>query len=83
MNTEIKVMDGFAAQLAELKSSVDQLPTDWRLDAINATVTTREFATRYKRMHDILKMYKELLIQDVNELESFCSNMKELDNFLS
>lgn len=83
MSTEIKVADGFVEQLAELKRRVDQMPTDWKLDAIDATATTREFATRYKRLHDILKLYKTLLIQDVNELERFCSDIKNLDNSLS
>ena len=41
MSTEIKVADGFVEQLAELKRRVDQMPTDWKLDAIDATAPTR------------------------------------------
>ena len=83
MSTEIKVAEGFSDQLAELKSLAEILKTDWKLENVDATATTREFATRYKRLHDILKLYKTLLIQDVNELERFCSDIKNLDNSLS
>ena len=83
MSKEIKVTDGFVEQLVELKHGIDWLVTDWKLNTIDATATTQEFASRYKRLHDILKVYKTLLIQDVNELERFCSDMKELDNSLS
>lgn len=83
MSAEIKVTSDFSEQLAELKSLAEMLKTDWKLENIDATPITRELATRYKRMNDILKVYKTLLVHDVNELERFCSDIKDLDNSLS
>lgn len=83
MGVEIYLDDSFMEQLAALKSIAESIPTKIDLTQVNATETTREFARNVVGFNGCIKAYKNLLLQDIQELERFCADIRRMDQSLS
>lgn len=83
MGVEIRVDDSFIEQLSALKAIANTIPTQYTLKQFDATATTQEFLRNVVGFNGCVKAYKKLLLQDIEELERFCADIKQLDQSLS
>ena len=83
---EFKVSSGLSGEVSSLKAKTCELAkASVNIDTtdVNTLKTSMEYVRQQKRIRDLLRAYRTLVLKDCVDLEKMIKDVKAVDNILS